>query len=95
MLTASAAPRGLNGEPNLVARGEAINPLQDQIKRKGEFQLAHNNGGWLFAVECHQVATAYLTLRLETEFFEEALDGEIKARLQSGSWWCRDRTNWT
>ena len=82
VLTASAAPRGADGEPDLIARGRAIDGLQDQIEGESELQLADDDRGGLMAVQRHQIAAAHLALDLEAQVFEEALDRQIEARFQ-------------
>ena len=82
VLAASAAPRGADGEPDLVASGRPIDGLQHQIESEGELQLADDDRGGLLAVQRYQIAAAHLALDLEAQLFEEALDRQIEARFQ-------------
>ena len=77
MFAAATPARCPHGEPDLVARGQAIDGLQDKIEREGELELADDDGNRLLSVERHKIAAAHLTLDLEAQFLEEALDGQI------------------
>jgi hypothetical protein len=82
MFAAATAARGTHGEPHLVAGGQAIDGLQNEIEREGELELADDDGNRLLSVERHKIAAAHLTLDLEAQLFEEVLDGQIEAGFQ-------------
>src|SRR5262249_9093456 len=82
VLAATAAPGGAHGEPDLIAGGCAIHRLQDQLQREGELQLTDDDDRRLAVAHSDEIAPANLTLHLEAELFEEALDGKVEARFQ-------------
>ena len=83
--TAPAPTRGANGKPDFVADGHAIHGLQDQLEAESELQFANDDGRWLTAGKGNEITPAHLSLDLEPQPFEEALDRELKAGFQGGS----------
>jgi hypothetical protein len=81
-LAAPTASQSPHREANLVASGDAVHRLQDQIEREAEFQLADHDGAWLLGVERRKVAAAYPRLELEAQLFEEAVNRQIEARFE-------------
>src|SRR6185295_8771247 len=73
----TAAPGGTHRKPDFVARGGSIDRLQYQFEREGELELADDDGGLFAIAQCHEVTTANLAFDLETELFEEALNGKV------------------
>jgi hypothetical protein len=81
----SPPARKTSGEPNFVACGSAIDPLQNELKVEGQFELANHNDNWIVAPQRQQIATPDFTFDNEAEPFEEGLDRPIEQRLQNRS----------
>src|SRR4051794_3508608 len=81
-LTSLAARRHSCGDPDFVSRRCAIDRLQDQLKVKGELELADHYNRRIAGAEAHEIAVADLALHREAELFEKAFDGEIKRGFQ-------------
>ena len=75
----TTATGGSHGQPNFVANGGAIDRLQHEVQRKGEFEFADDDGGRLTFAQRHEIAAAHLTLDLEAQLFEEALNRQVEA----------------
>jgi hypothetical protein len=82
VLPAPPAAGGAYGKPDLIAGGGAVHRLKDKLQREGELQLSDDNGRGLAVTHSDEIAPADLTLHLEAEPFEEALDGKVEARFQ-------------
>jgi hypothetical protein len=79
------ARRKASGEPNFVACGSAIDPLQDEFKIEGQLEFADRHDMWIVVPQRQQIAASDFTLDNEAEPFEEGLDRPIEQRLQCRS----------
>jgi len=77
--TSTATTGGTHGQPDLVAGSGAIDGLQHEVEREGEFEFADNDCGRLTLAQRHQITTAHLALDLEAQLFEEALNRQVEA----------------
>jgi hypothetical protein len=83
VFTPLRARRKASGEPNFVACGSAIDPLQNELKVEGQFELANHNDRRIIAPQRQQITTPDFTFDNEAEPFEEGLDRSIEPRLQN------------
>jgi hypothetical protein len=70
------------GEPNFVACGGAIDPLQDEFKIEGQLEFADRHDMSIVVPQRQQIAASDFTLDNEAEPFEEGLDRPIEQCLQ-------------
>jgi hypothetical protein len=82
-LTPPLARRKASGEPNFVACGSAIDPLQNELEVERQLELADHDDGRIIAPQRQQVAASDLTFDNEAESLEEGLDRAIEQRLQN------------
>lgn len=75
---ATAASGSADRQPDLITDGGSVDRLQHQVKGEGEFELAYDDSSWCALLQGDQITTADLTLDLEAELFEEALDRQVK-----------------
>jgi hypothetical protein len=59
--------RKSSGEPNFVACGNAINPLQNELEVESQLKLADHDDRWIIAPQRQQVAASDLALDNEAE----------------------------
>jgi hypothetical protein len=78
VLTPFLARRKSSGEPNFVACGSAINPLQNELEVESQLKLADHDDWWLIAPQRQEIAASDLTFDNEAEPFEEGLDRSIE-----------------
>ena len=71
-----------DGQPNLIARSQAINALKQEIEIKAELQLANHDHGRCIAPQGDEIAAANLALDLEAKLFEIAFDRQIECALR-------------
>ena len=70
-LAAPTASQSPHREANLVASGDAVHRLQDQIEREAEFQLADHDGAWPRAPQGRRRIPS--PWNSKPKFFEEAV----------------------
>ena len=85
VFTPLLARRKASGEPNFVACGSAIDPLQNELEVEGQLKLADHDERRIIAPQRQQIASSDLTFDNEAEPFEEGLDRSIEQRLQNRS----------
>ena len=85
VFTPLRARRKASSEPNFVACGSAIDPLQNELEVEGQLKLADHDDRRIIAPQRQQIAASDLTFDNEAEPFEEGLDRPIEQRLQNGS----------
>jgi hypothetical protein len=73
------------GEPNFIACGSAIDPLQNELEVEGQLKLADHDDRRMIGPQRQQIAPSDLTFDNEAEPFEEGLDRPIEQRLQNRS----------
>jgi hypothetical protein len=74
VLTPLPARRKSSGEPNFIACGNAINPLQNELEVESQLKLADHDDRWIIAPQRQEIAASDLTFDNEAEPFEEGLD---------------------
>ena len=72
------ARRKSSGEPNFVACGKAINPLQNELEVESQLELADHDERWIIAPQRQEIAVSDLTFDNEAEPFQEGLDRSIE-----------------
>src|SRR5271169_1875552 len=85
VFTPLRARRKASSEPNFVACGSAIDPLQNELEVEGQLKLADHDDRRIIALQRQQIAASDLTFDNKAEPFEEGLDRPIEERLQNGS----------
>ena len=85
VFTPLRARRKASGEPDFVACGSAIDPLQNELEVEGQLKLADHDDRRIIAPQRQQIAASDLTFDNKAEPFEEGLDRPIEQRLQNGS----------
>jgi hypothetical protein len=85
VFTPLRARRKASSEPNFVACGSAIDPLQNELEVEGQLKLADHDDRRIIALQRQQIAASDLTFDNKAEPFEEGLDRPIEQRLQNGS----------
>jgi len=85
VFTPFPARRKASGEPNFVAGGSAIYPLQNELEVEGELELANHKDRRIITPQRQQIAAPDLTFDNEAEPLEEHLDRSIEQRLQNRS----------
>jgi hypothetical protein len=85
VFTPLRARREASGEPNFVACGSAIDPLQNELEVEGQFELANHDDRRIIAPQRKQIAASDFTFDNEAEPFEEGLDWPIEQRLHNRS----------
>jgi virulence-associated protein VagC len=83
VFTPLRARRKSSSEPNFVACGSAIDPLQLEVE--GQLKLADHDDRRIIAPQRQQIAASDLTFDNKAEPFEEGLDRPIEQRLQNCS----------
>jgi hypothetical protein len=78
VFTPLRARREASGEPNFVACGGAINPLQDELEVERQLELTDYDDRWIIALQRQEIAASDLTFDNEAEPFEEGLDRSIE-----------------
>src|SRR5580693_1529828 len=79
-LTPLPARREASGQPNFVASGRPVDPLQDELEIEGQLEFADHDDREIVALQRYQIAASNLALDDEAEPFEEDLDRPIKGR---------------
>ena len=74
VFTPLRARRKASSEPNFVACGSAIDPLQNELEVEGQLKLADHDDRRIIAPQRQQIAAFYLTFDNKAEPFEEGLD---------------------
>jgi hypothetical protein len=85
VFTSLRARRKESGEPNFIACGSAIDPLQNELEVEGQFELANHDDRRIIAPQRQQITAPDFTFDNEAEPFEEGLDRPIEQRLQNRS----------
>jgi hypothetical protein len=85
VFTPLVARRKASGEPNLVACGSAIDPLQNELEVEGQLELANHDDRRIIAPQRQQITASDFAFDNEAEPFEEDLDRPIERRLQNRS----------
>jgi hypothetical protein len=73
-LTPLPARREASGQPNFVASGRPVDPLQDELEIEGQLEFADHDDRQIIALQRDQIAASNLALDDKTEPFEEDLD---------------------
>jgi len=84
-LTPLPARREASGQPNFVASGRPVDPLQDELEIEGQLEFADHDDREIVALQRHQIAASNLAFDDKAEPFEEDLDRPIEGRLQNRS----------
>ena len=84
-LTPPPARREASGQPNFVASGRPLDPLQDELEIEGQLEFADHDDREIISLQRDQIAVSNLALNDKAEPFEEDLDRLIKGRLQNRS----------
>ena len=84
-LTPLPARGEASGQPNFVASGRPVDPLQDEIEIEGQLEFADHDDRQIITLQRDQIAASNLTLDDKTEPFEEDLDRARKGHLQNRS----------
>ena len=74
-----------SGQPNFVASGRPVDPLQDELEIEGELEFADHDDREVVSFQRDQIAVSIGALNDKTEPFEEDLDRLIKGPLQNCS----------
>ena len=78
VLAALAANGHACGEPDLVARGHPVYPLEDKFEIELQLQFANDHDGRRIGAQCEQVAAADLALDHESQAFEKPFYRAVK-----------------
>jgi hypothetical protein len=81
VFTPLRARRKASGEPNFIACGSAIDPLQNEFEVGGQLELADHGDGRIIAHQRKQIAASDFTFDNEAEPFEESLDRSDVSRI--------------
>jgi hypothetical protein len=85
VFTPLVARRKPSSEPNFIACGSAIDPLQNELEVEGQLKLADHDDRRTIAPQRQQIAASDLTLDGEAKPFKEGLHWLIEQRLQNRS----------
>ncbi len=76
------ARREASGQPNFVASGRPVDPLQDELEIECQFEFADHDDRRIVALQRQQIAAFDFAFDDEAEPFEEGLHRPIERRLQ-------------
>lgn len=69
-------------QPHFITRGRAINGLENKFEVEAELHLPNDDQWGLVTRKSDKIATADFTFDRKAEALEEALDRQVKGRLQ-------------
>jgi hypothetical protein len=76
--TPFTAGRETSGQPNFVAGGCTVDPLQDELEIEDQLEFADHDDRRVVALQRHQIAASDFAFDEEAEPFEESLDRLIE-----------------